>query len=284
MARTSTDPTRTLTLRNRFAGETYRRFRHVKGLVRETLVEHDALRTQQGIDAGQPASDLSAPTRAGSVDRFMDWLRRQENQAVLGTPDRPREPARRSTWVREHLRSGYAQGVQRARHQAEQAGVSLGEVGGAAVVAGGIAALLALPTHEDSLDLLHDRVFRDLVAILEAQDAEASRVLVDALTRGQSNRELARRLGERVDAVGIHRGRLLARTAIVRAHAEAQLNELERLGFDEVVGEVELATANDSRVCPLCRALEGTRRRIAEARGVIPVHPSCRCAWVPVLA
>lgn len=274
MARAEADPTRTLTLRDRFAGQMYTRFRDLKGLIRD-LIESGQLPT--------------GPNHAATIRRFEDWLRRQENEVVLGHEVRPATPPPRS-WMREFLREGYAQGVQRTRAQLRQRGAmpEQGEAGpGAGTAAGvaGVAVILALPGHEEELDLLHDRAFRDLVSILEAQDADLVRNLTDALEGDLSNRELANRLTERVDKVGIYRGRLLARTAIVRAHAEGQLEEMQRLGVEEVTGEAELEfmTAGDHRVCPRCRALEGNRYTIREARGVIPVHPSCRCAWVPVL-
>jgi SPP1 gp7 family putative phage head morphogenesis protein len=46
---------------------------------------------------------------------------------------------------------------------------------------------------------------------------------------------------------------------------------------------VELVTAGDLRVCPMCQGLNGKVYTIKEARGLIPVHPQCRCAWVPVM-
>jgi hypothetical protein len=53
--------------------------------------------------------------------------------------------------------------------------------------------------------------------------------------------------------------------------------------FTTVEADVEHQTAGDSRVCPQCASLQGTRYTIAEARGVVPVHPRCRCAWKPVV-
>jgi hypothetical protein len=59
--------------------------------------------------------------------------------------------------------------------------------------------------------------------------------------------------------------------------------------------EVAFVTAGDEDVCPQCRALEGTTVNIGKARSsegalsgagprsVIPVHPNCRCRWVPVM-
>jgi len=51
----------------------------------------------------------------------------------------------------------------------------------------------------------------------------------------------------------------------------------------KVKKEVELSTAGDERVCATCEGLEGETYTIDEARGVIPLHPLCRCSWIPVI-
>ena len=33
--------------------------------------------------------------------------------------------------------------------------------------------------------------------------------------------------------------------------------------------------------CGMCASMEGEIMKVEEARGLIPRHPSCRCAWVP---
>ena len=43
----------------------------------------------------------------------------------------------------------------------------------------------------------------------------------------------------------------------------------------------EWSTAGDDRVCPLCGPLEGSVMTVKEARGLLPRHPNCRCAWIP---
>jgi hypothetical protein len=45
---------------------------------------------------------------------------------------------------------------------------------------------------------------------------------------------------------------------------------------------VTIVTAGDDRVCPICEDLEGITYTVEEASSVIPAHPNCRCAFVPV--
>lgn len=67
----------------------------------------------------------------------------------------------------------------------------------------------------------------------------------------------------------------------IAAHAEGQLLALEEMGVEEVGVAIEWSTAGDDRVCPLCSEMEGVVLKLEEAHGKIPLHPQCRCAWLP---
>lgn len=281
------DPTRTLGVRRQFSGEAFTRFRRVKGLVRTSLVDRDALHVQQ-TDFGQPMQ----PVRPGAgqaqrVDAFMDWLAEQNNAGLLGTTDRQNTPRLINHWAGQYVRQAYAQGVRRGRQELAQRGVRQadedGQAGETAAGAAGAAALLLLPVHADGLDTQWGRTWAELRNVVESVETQVRRVLADGLGRQDGRRDLTGAVNDRLDRVGVHRGRLIARTEVVRAHAEAELNEMERQGVDEVGAEVEFRTARDSRVCPICRELEGAVFSVDEARGVIPLHPNCRCVWLPVV-
>lgn len=73
-----------------------------------------------------------------------------------------------------------------------------------------------------------------------------------------------------------------------RAYAEGQLEALEQLGVAEVGVEVEWLVsglgstkAGYPSPCPQCAPMAGKVFKIAEARGLIPLHPRCKCAWAP---
>jgi len=73
-----------------------------------------------------------------------------------------------------------------------------------------------------------------------------------------------------------------AQTELTRAQAEGQLEALEELGEYDVTALVEWVTQRDDKVCPECYAMEGVIYTVADAKGVLPLHPNCRCAWLPV--
>lgn len=136
------------------------------------------------------------------------------------------------------------------------------------------------PVSLDRVKILGDRVLSDLRGVNDAMATQMQRVLIDGLAKGDGPREVARNLNKRVDAIGITRARTIARTETIRAHAEGQLDSLEKMGISEVGVAVEWSTAGFN-VCPLCSNLEGVVLSIKEATGMLPRHPNCRCSWIP---
>jgi SPP1 gp7 family putative phage head morphogenesis protein len=140
----------------------------------------------------------------------------------------------------------------------------------------------ARPVQQERIELLAARSFDDLENVTEDMATRMSRELTDGLVEGKSPREIARDLSEQAD-VSRDRTLTIARTEVVRAHADGQLNALERMGVGEVGVQVEWVATDDGRACPQCEAMAGTVSTLEEAKGQIPHHPNCRCAWVPEL-
>jgi SPP1 gp7 family putative phage head morphogenesis protein len=140
------------------------------------------------------------------------------------------------------------------------------------------------PRHTDAAQMLYARAYRELEGVSGKMGQEMSRVLAEGLTEGKNPRVIASDLNERVDDVGIRRGRVIARTETIRAHNEGALNRYQDFGnrLDGVTVKAEFATAGDARVCPICAGLEGRKFKLEEVRGLIPVHPLCRCTYLPV--
>ena len=107
------------------------------------------------------------------------------------------------------------------------------------------------------------------------------RILSDGLIKGEGPAKIARSLTDNIKKMTRTRANVIARTEIIHAHAEGQLDSFQRLNIEEVSAMVEWSTAGDDRVCEQCLSLEGETFTIEEARGQIPLHPNCRCAWMP---
>ncbi len=136
------------------------------------------------------------------------------------------------------------------------------------------------PETVEKLQILARRSFDDLSNVTDDMATRIQRTLVDGLSRGMHPREIAKDIDDDLD-IGRSRAETIARTEIIRAHAEGQLHAMEDLGVEEVGVMVEFRTAGDDRVCPHCQTLEGIVLRVEEAHNLIPVHPNCRCAFLP---
>lgn len=278
------DPTRTKTLRSQYQAEMYNRFRRVKGLIRETVASNDALElsdssrspSSPGVQA-DPRDLFPFPTDEEKVDAFIEWLKGAEDDEILEVIRRSGGRVSREGWQDVYVRRAYGSGVRHADRRLREAGIALPE--------DDLAQIFARPVHAETLGLLFTRNFQELQGITDAMDQEISRVLVEGFSQGWNPRRMASEINGRVDAVGLTRARTLARTETIRAHNEAALRRYgEVLGPDaEVTARVEWLTAGDNRVCPICQGLEGVVMGLERARGMIPIHPNCRCAWIPVL-
>lgn len=132
----------------------------------------------------------------------------------------------------------------------------------------------------EKVKLLASRVFSDLDGITDFMETRIVRALTDGLTQGQHPQQIAGEMSKTV-SIGLGRAKTIAQTEIIRAHAEGQLDALEKLGVDQVGVTVEWSTAGDNRVCKLCQPLNNIVLTTKEARGIIPRHPRCRCSFKP---
>jgi SPP1 gp7 family putative phage head morphogenesis protein len=132
------------------------------------------------------------------------------------------------------------------------------------------------PAGPERVKALLSRSFSDLKGVTDAMASQMQRTLADGLIQGISPREIARQLADRLDKIGKTRALTIARTEIIRAHAEGQLESMDALGVEKVGIMAEWSTAGDDLVCPLCSPLEAMSLKIKEARGMIPRHPNCR--------
>ncbi len=276
------DPTRTTTLRKRFMADIRRRFRKVEKLNTELIVKDDVF----GLIPGQPFQVNTTniekqawrfQTDSQKVKIYRKWLQQQIDAEILtpigGISDKP--------WTAEYVESAYKKGVLRAytdiHAEVLAESVDFFEGGKAQFLREAFSSPEAL----SKIELLSTRAFEELRGVTATMSQQLSRHLANGLAQGQGPATIARNMRMSIGGLTRTRAMMIARTEIIAAHAEGQLDSYERLGVEEVGILAEWSTAGDDRVCPLCDELEGAVMKVKEARGLIPRHPNCRCAWIP---
>lgn len=276
------DPTDTGGIVRAYIADLRRRWAEIARLIQETLVVNDALHIEAPnpfeLAAAQAATGFEfRQDVAGKVEDFNEWLRMQlDNDVLEFRRATATTPALNPKWQDRYVRAAYSRGLRHAGRALDEAGIAFDSRT--------VADLFNAPLHRDALELLYTRQFTDLQGITAAVDAQISRVLTEGLATGQGPRQIARNMRQVIANIGVVRSQTLARTETIRVHAESTLNRYVDAGVDNVIVFAEFVNAGDDRVCPDCEALEtGEAVPIDQARGVIPVHANCRCAWLPAI-
>lgn len=291
------DPSHTIVLRNAFARNMNSRFIKLRGLIRKAIIDRDCFGMRKVVTQQLPGTRQFDFVRSSDkVEAFMDWLRSQIERGILEVEYFPQVGfGIEAPWTNLYIKDSYERGVVRARYEMIHAGYVIPTL----EETGGLLASMSIPMHVDRVGLLYSRVFSDLRGITSTMDTQISRILSQGMIDGLGPRQIARQLTRTIsgpvgdlgltDTLGRfipaqRRAEILTRTEIIRAHAEGQLQEFENWGVLGVKVKAEFKTAGDDRVCPICKTMEGKIYSIKEASGIIPVHPQCRCIWLPLLA
>jgi SPP1 gp7 family putative phage head morphogenesis protein len=258
----------------------------LRGAIRKVIVDQDFF----GLSGDE--FRVSLLRSEDKINEFMTWLRKQEAQGILeiGTMQTIGQPIEQA-WTNTYIKSAYERGVARARTEMTKAGYSVPTI----AASGGIAAVISTPVHIDRAGVLYSRVFQELTGITSQMDTQISRVLAQGIIDGKNPLKLAEILNKTIsgpvgdlsmtDTLGRfipaeRRAKMLARTEIIRAHHLGTIQEYENWEVEGVSVQAEWVTAGYN-VCPDCQALEGRVFSLDEIRGMIPLHPHCRCMALP---
>lgn len=275
------DPTQTKTFRDHWSADMYNRFRTIKGDVRDAVVTADVFglsdkrgRNEAGLSVGMWAG-LSP---AVQVENFRRWL---EGRFYLS--ERPLEGANselptRDVWFEDRVRQAYRHGTRHAIRELEKMRGVQSDMRSSEVSWMREQALINAP----NMALLTQRVLGEMREIVSQTVQKAVRELASGLGRGMSADDLATAVNRPIGKTGINRARMVARTETVRIFNEASLDACETAGVEELSIRAEWVATLDNKVCPYCAAMDGVVRPLQEFRGLLPAHPFCRCAVVPV--
>lgn len=265
------DPTNTTAIRRAFERKIVQRFKKLRAEIKAELTAENF-----GLDQPMVNARFNFPRSAQKVEAFQRWLKRQSDAGILEvTQGTALGTSSERAWTSTYVRASYERGVDSAAKGMRKSKVKVAD--------GFVEAAFDRPIHADRVGIAYTRTYSSLEGITRTMEAGISHALASGLAEGKGMKEIADSILDRVDKIGITRARVLARTETIAAHAEATLNTYEEAGIQGVSAMSEFATAGDNKVCPKCEELDGEEYTIQEARGVIPVHPNCRCAWLPVI-
>ena len=272
------DPSRTTTLRRKFFRDMQRRFAWVSKQIHNFLVTEDEL----GLRERQPLvllqQQYAFTTDAQKLRAFQKWLKRMVDTGILvvsgaGIPGQP--------WTYEYVEAAYKKGIDRAYIDINKEALAKSPVWYAGSREQFLKTTLMLPQFVSKLELLSTRTFEQLNGVSAAMSQQMARILSEGLASGYSPIKIAREMNKSITKLSRYRCGMIAQTEIINAHAEGQLDSFQLLGVEKLGVMAEWSTAGDDLVCPICGGYEGEVFTIAEARGLIPQHPNCRCCWIP---
>ena len=284
------DPTRTGLLRRAFVRDMSNRMERIRKAVLQLVGEEDAfgiarnglftIPGQGTVTEVQGSIDTHLTqnvrwqfaTDDKKVEAYKAWLKEQVDANLLSV-----DPHNKNTpWVQPYIGKAYKSGLTAAYANTNKNDANFD---------GGQAAFLKQafegPVGQSKLNLLSTRAFTQLQGIGPEMDKQMTTILATGLAKGTGPKALAQELAKTVPGLDKKRAMTIARTEIVHAHNEGQLDAFEAMNVEGVGVKAEWSTAHDGKVCPLCAPLEGVVMTVKEARGLLPRHPNCRCAWIP---
>lgn len=278
------DPTRTLTLRNRFAKEAKRRFKALNRAVRTAILEHDILAGGIQTMAAQRNDNPSEVIR-----KFLEWLSRQENREILAANGITDE-----MWTDTYSDQAYRQGVKRARAEMSRAGYQVPPINDA----GGVDALMVQPIHQDMAKILGMEMRTNIQTTATNMNMIIGKLLNGAVPAGRDPSVIADQITKIMTNLipdvplpeinerfmsGMQRTIQIGRTGVVKSHHIATIKEYEQWGVEGVQVMAEFVTAGDDRVCERCKTLEAKGPyALEEVITMIPAHYGCRCVALPM--
>jgi len=272
------DPTRTTVLRNSFVADMNRRFGKLKKDVTELIVKDDVF----GLDPSVPLTfnvnkeAWKFLTDSDKLKEYQKWLQGQIDLGILST-----DPLNGEPWTSKYIDSAYRKGSIRAYTDVHKESLASSEDFYKGSKKQFLDSAFSQPERLSKVQFLFTRTFEELKGVTAAMSQQMSRVLAQGISNGLGPATIANNLRDTISGITKQRARTLARTEVIAAHAEGQLDSMQDLGVEKVGVMVEWSTAGDDRVCPQCEEMDTVVLKIQEARGLIPLHPNCRCAWIP---
>lgn len=287
------DPQRLGMLRRVFLGAVRGEFKTLQSQLWEHVVTRDVF----GLRDIKPLS-FNTQWKYLSLDQqqtnFQQWLKQGFRQTLLR-----RDPNTNAPWISPYVQQAYHRGVVRSFGDTHRLRRTMRPEWYQAQEQQFLRMTLGTPQGHTKEKVVVNRAFDQLKGVTDDIMKNTSRIVTVGLTARVQPQVLALRLISEIKGIKTpvskrksivlnarkRRGTDARAAAIVStessyAHAEGQLDALDALGLEDV--DVLAEWINGLNPCPDCEELEGTRWKLEDAYGLIPLHPHCQCAFAAV--
>jgi SPP1 gp7 family putative phage head morphogenesis protein len=287
------DPQRLQGIRNPLVKQIDQKYKALSKAIYQKLVKENFLESlkppkhtiktidTQKVTVRSATHAYNYPTASSSKQEFLTWLEQQLQEGTI--TDKQGKPITVTTDLKDAVYSAYKQGTLRAYIDAHKP-PKHGPKSDAQYIDGQKEQFLQdafnAPANLETMELIASRAFDQMDGIDSNMSKQMSRIFAEAVLKGENPRKVAAKLIKEVGMTAT-RARTVARTEMAFAFAEGQLSSFEKQGIEEVGVLVEYSTAEDEKVCPKCAPYNNQVFKIKDAHGLIPMHPNCRCAWIP---
>jgi SPP1 gp7 family putative phage head morphogenesis protein len=130
----------------------------------------------------------------------------------------------------------------------------------------------------EAMEFLHQYEFRLSASTASQTDERLKNIIMNGMAEGKSVPKIAKDINNTFTTLSRQKATVIARTETIRASAVGSLTAYENAGIDQVA----LLPAVDA--CPICMGIAAGNpyKTTGKGKNLIPVHPNCKCALVPV--
>lgn len=282
IAELSYDPTQSKTLRNDFRSEFYPRWDSIRGAVRTSIVQNDALRLNTASLQTEPV-DKFGNTAQSRSKAFEEWLRQNaqrefqmdQTQRQNTSGNQPQPAGGVPPWIYAFALAAYVKGLQFANRQLKKIGQTpfIPPDDNFERVIKDRSAL------SEPFERLANRIVEEIAGLIDRVVNKSRQRVADGIESGDSRYSVVSAVNDVISKVGITDGRRIASTETMRMINNASLTAYQQVGVEEV--SVKWTTRGDNRVCEDCMEKSGTVYSVEDAFGVLPHHVSGRCYFLP---
>ena len=286
-------PANILRLQLKYERALLKKITDIEKIIKYAIVDRDVF----GLNDKFAIMHFTPPPRAFAFDTstkkiqaFIDWLNGLINEDLLRLGVMADVGDVNEFWGNVYIFESYKRGVQDIRFDLKQQGIYDFK---------DFDAVMHTPVHIERVAQMFLRNYENLKGITSDMSKQLAKALSEGFINGLWPRDIAKNLVELIekgkmadisikDKIGRtistkNRASLLARTECIAAHVNGAVEECLRMGYEKGQIFAEYIAGYDDRVCDECARLHMEVFTLEEIRNMIPMHPRCRCTFVPIV-